>query len=85
MYLCGICGEECLNDTIQCSHCTKWMHSMCILMELDILKAWSDANMNFLCPDCCFDDEAFSQAKSLERYSYNYFAQNIIKYPWLFA
>jgi len=91
MYPCGICGEECLNDTIQCSHCTKWTHSMCIPMEPDILKAWSDANMNFLCPDCCFEDGVFSQAKSLERsmflyiYGYNYFVQNIIKYPWLFA
>lgn len=58
-YPCVICDEECLVYTIQCFQCEHWVHGECIPMTADLLQKWSDANMKFLCKDCCFADGHF--------------------------
>ena len=68
-YPCVQCDEECLNDTIQCSDCERWVHSSCVPMTPDILSMWSDANLKFLCRKCCFTDGQFDAEKSLSRYA----------------
>ena len=63
----GVCEEECLDDTIQCSEYEKWTHRTCVPMEPEILNAWADANLKFLCKECCYEDGQFQQTKSLQR------------------
>jgi hypothetical protein len=87
MYPCGVCEEECLDNTIQCSECEKWTHRTCVPMEPEILNTWADANLKFLCKECCYEDGQFQQTKSLQRYLtklfsylqfFTYFISNII-------
>jgi len=66
-YPCVICTEECQSDTIQCSECEKWVHSQCVPMTEDMLEKWSDANLKFLCKECCFVGGHFDHKKCLQR------------------
>ena len=66
-YPCLMCDEECLNDTIQCSNCEKWIHCSCVPMSPSLLDSWSDANLKFLCQECCFSDGKFDLKKSMRR------------------
>jgi hypothetical protein len=83
MYPCGVCEEECLDDTIQCSECEKWTHRTCVPMEPEILNAWADANLKFLCKECCYEDGQFQQTKSLQRSVFSTFSYVLIShYQW---
>ena len=66
IYPCVQCDEECLDGSIQCVACEMWVHSACVPMSEELLSEWSDANMQFLCRNCCFTDGQFNGAKSLE-------------------
>ncbi|VDI28226.1 Hypothetical predicted protein, partial [Mytilus galloprovincialis] len=68
LYPCVQCDEECVDCTIQCSCCDRWVHSACVPMDDALLLAWSDVSLKFLCKDCCFTDNKYDMAKALERY-----------------
>ncbi|CAG2247341.1 unnamed protein product [Mytilus edulis] len=67
LYPCVQCDEECVDCTIQCSCCDRWVHSACVPMDDALLLAWSDVSLKFLCKDCCFTDNKYDMAKALER------------------
>ncbi|CAG2224703.1 MLL1 [Mytilus edulis] len=70
LYPCVQCDEECVDCTIQCSCCDRWVHSACVPMDDALLLAWSDVSLKFLCKDCCFTDNKYDMAKALERGQY---------------
>lgn len=64
---CTECTDDCVIDAIQCTGCEKWVHTKCVPMSDVLLQKWSDANLSFLCENCCFTNEEFDGVKSLKR------------------
>ena len=66
---CGLCNKHCDEDTecAHCSGCDKWHHMKCVSMTSFHLAVWSDANLYFLCRNCCFSENQYDLKKSLAK------------------
>lgn len=66
---CGLLDKHCDEDTecVHCSGCDKWHHMKCVSMTSSRLAVWSNANLDFLCRNCCFTENQYDPKKSLQR------------------
>ncbi|CAC5413335.1 unnamed protein product [Mytilus coruscus] len=50
LYPCVQCDEECVDCTIQCSSCDRWVHSACVPMNNSMLSAWLEPSEDIKAP-----------------------------------
>ena len=52
-YPCGLCGEECKTNTIQCAKCEKWYHQQCTEVPPAIMAHLGKVKGLFWSCDAC--------------------------------